>query len=52
MRTRISRKESKETIYWFRLSEPIEAQESEKIYLIQEATELMKILGSIIEKSR
>ena len=52
MRVKISRKESKETIYWLKLSESTEIQELEKIYLIQEATELMKIFGSIIEKSK
>ena len=52
MRVKVSRKESKETIYWLRLSEPSEAQEQERNALIAEATELMKIFGAIIEKSK
>jgi len=52
MRVKICRKEAKESIYWLRLSEPNEHQEQEKNELIGEATELMKIFGSIIEKSK
>jgi four helix bundle protein len=52
MRVKICRKEAKETIYWLKLSEPVEVQQSEQNYLIGEATELMKILGAIIEKSK
>ena len=52
MRIKICRKEAKETIYWLRLSEPTELQETEQKVLIGEATELMKIFGSIIEKSK
>ncbi|MDP2704171.1 MAG: four helix bundle protein [bacterium] len=52
LRIKICRKEAKETIYWLRLSEPSEAQEREQKSLIIEATELMKIFGSIIEKSK
>lgn len=52
MRVKICRKEAKESIYWLRLSEPNETQEQEREILITEATELMKIFGSIIEKSR
>ncbi len=52
LRIKICRKEAKETIYWLRLSEPSETQEREQKYLINEATELMKIFGSIIEKSK
>ncbi len=52
LRVKICRKEAKETIYWSRLSEPKKEQEEEKRALISEATELMKIFGSIIEKSR
>ncbi len=51
MRVKICRKEAKESIYWIKLSEEGETQEDEKIYLINEATELMKIFGAIIEKS-
>lgn len=52
MRIKICRKEAKESIYWFRLSEPDEQHEQEKDALMREATELMKIFGSIIEKSQ
>lgn len=53
MRIKISRKEAKETIYWLKL---IDAGDSAilvngKEKLIGEATELMKILGSIVRKS-
>ena len=52
MRVKISRKEAKETIYWLRLSEPNENQPEEQEYLLKETTELMKIFGSIVEKSK
>lgn len=52
MRLRISKKESKETIYWLRLSNPRMEDNEVKSNLIQEATELMKIFGAIIEKSK
>jgi len=52
MRVKISRKEAKETIYWLRLSESSESQLTEQEFLLNEATELMKILGSIVEKSK
>lgn len=51
MRTKICRKESKESRLWLNLSEPIEENMAEKMALIQEATELMKIYASIIRKS-
>jgi len=51
MRIKISRKEAKETRYWLNLVESSEALRSEKEKLIQEATELMKIFGSIVSKS-
>lgn len=52
MRIKISRKESKEEIYWLRLSAPNANQREERDLLIKEATELMKIFGSIISKSQ
>ena len=52
MRAKISRKEAKETIYWLHLSEPNPDQEQEKVALLREATELMKIFGAIVTKSR
>jgi four helix bundle protein len=53
MRIRICKKESKESRFWLRLvdtcaDEKIEVRRQE---LIQEATELMNIFGSIIRKS-
>ncbi len=53
MRIKISRKESKEARYWLELSQSEEElNNKEKEGLIQEATELMKIFGSIVEKSK
>jgi four helix bundle protein len=52
LRVKICRKEAKETIYWLRLSEPAKPQEGERVALIREATELMKIFGAIVEKSK
>lgn len=53
MRMRISRKEAKETIYWLRLIIENNKELGKRMEsLLQEATELLKILSSIIEKSR
>ncbi|MDI6761688.1 MAG: four helix bundle protein [Thermodesulfobacteriota bacterium] len=52
MRIKISRKEAKESGYWLELTEPKEEQMMEKQSLIKEATELTKIFGSIVEKSK
>jgi four helix bundle protein len=52
MRIKISRKEAKESGYWFELTEPREDQILEKENLIKEARELTKIFGSIVEKSK
>ena len=52
MRIKISRKEAKESGYWLELTEPKEEQVMEKQNLIKEATELTKIFGSIVEKSK
>lgn len=53
MRIKISRKEAKETIFWLNLVDTNDMQESEatRLLLIQEATELMKILSAIMIKS-
>ena len=51
MRIKISRKESKESIYWLKLVETKD-QEKSRESLIGEATELMKIFGSIAEKTK
>ena len=52
LRIKISRKEAKESGYWLELTEPKEEQLMEKHNLIKEATELTKIFGSIVEKSK
>ena len=49
---RMSRKEAKETRYWLQLIESPDAIREEQTKLIQEATELMKIFGAILEKSK
>jgi len=51
MRIKISRKESKESKYWLKLTEPEDIQIDEKEFLILEATELTKIFGAIVSKS-
>lgn len=53
MRIKISRKEAKETIYWLKLVDIGENSdlEKERQRLIDEATQLMKILSSIMRKS-
>lgn len=51
-RTKIAKKESKETIYWLNLVDcSTVVDERKRDLLINEATEIMKILGSIIQKS-
>ncbi|MCK5306351.1 MAG: four helix bundle protein [Candidatus Omnitrophica bacterium] len=53
MRIKISRKEVKESRYWLRLVETMSnSLEEVRNELIREATELMKIFGSIVEKSK
>ena len=52
MRLRISRKEAKESRHWFFLTLPNSDQQKEKEALIQEASELVKILSAIINKAR
>jgi len=54
MRIKICRKEAKESIYWLKLIDVNNNHEleQERIILIQEATELMKIFGAILEKSK
>ncbi len=52
MRIKICKKESKETIYWLRLLDIGNNQqlEQQRKALINEAVELMKIFGAILEK--
>ena len=52
MRIKICRKEAKETRFWINLSKPDEKSLKERNSLSSEVTELMKIFGSIIEKSK
>jgi len=52
MRIKICRKEAKESCFWLRLTEPHSENLATKNELVQEATELMKIYGSILEKSQ
>ena len=53
MRIKICRKEAKESRYWLRLIEVRgEDAEGRNQSLISEATELMKIFGSIVEKTK
>lgn len=52
MRIKISKKESKESVFWLKLTEPNSEDQQEKRDLIVECTELMKIFGSILEKSK
>lgn len=53
MRIKICRKEAKESRFWLQLidTRDDEILEKERTFLIQEATELMMIFGSIIRKS-
>ena len=52
-RIKICRKESKETIYWLKLIDIDDDKiDKERQKLISEAIELMKIFGSILEKSK
>jgi four helix bundle protein len=53
MRVKICRKEAKESRYWLRLIE-VRREDAEKRRqaLINEATELMKIFGSIVGKTK
>ncbi len=53
VRIKICRKESKESRYWLRLLKARDnVEENVKTQLIQEATELMKIFGSILVKTK
>ena len=53
MRVKICRKEAKESRYWLKLAEVnSEDAEKQRQLLIQESTELMKIFGSILEKTK
>jgi four helix bundle protein len=53
MRIKISRKEAKESRYWLRLLDTGDKQSLDKtrVALIQEASELMNLFGSIVRRS-
>ncbi|MCB9191288.1 MAG: four helix bundle protein [Flavobacteriales bacterium] len=53
-RIKLSRKEAKETKYWLNLIETFgnDHQEKERSELLQEANELMLILGAILRNSK
>jgi four helix bundle protein len=51
MRIKICRKEAKESCYWLRLLSCSSEDEPERGDLVREATEIMKIFGSIVEKT-
>lgn len=50
-RIKICRKEAKESAYWLRLLDCDASLAAERNALVQEATELMKIFGAILQKS-
>jgi len=53
MRVKICRKESKETVYWLKLTELKDRDDGKKREsLIEEAIQFTKIFSSIIEKSK
>lgn len=51
LRAKICRKEAKESIYWLQLVESGASAEKDRLSLVQEATELMRIFGSIVVKA-
>ena len=51
MRVKISKKEAKESQYWLKLSNPTKNYESDKIKLMRESEELMKIFATIIHNT-
>ncbi|MCL5020675.1 MAG: four helix bundle protein [Bacteroidetes bacterium] len=51
MRLRIARKEAKESRYWLELLECPESSDSDRIELVKESTELLKILSAMIQKA-
>lgn len=50
MRIKICRKEAKESVYWLRLIDG--GNQQGRMQLIDEATQLTKIFGAILEKSK
>ncbi len=54
MRIKICRKEAKESILWLKLVDCMSSDDLQRTRskLVQEATEIMKIFGAILEKSK
>jgi len=54
LRIKICRKEAKESRYWLKLIDTDDDPEKNKTrdYLVNESTELMKIFGAILQKSK
>ncbi len=52
VRIKICRKEAKESRYWLNLIQCNDGSKNEQLRIVQEATELMKIFGAILEKSK
>lgn len=52
MRIKICRKEAKESGFWLKLTQPIDSEARKKEELTNEAGELTKIFGAIIEKCK
>jgi len=50
MKIRTCKREAKETRYWLRLSQPLLEEKPNQEYLIQEVTELMKILALLLKR--
>lgn len=52
-RIKVCRKESKESRYWLKLAQVGRGEDMKvQLALVQEATELMKIFGAILEKTK
>ncbi|TSD64582.1 four helix bundle protein [Inquilinus sp. KBS0705] len=51
-RIKICRKEAKESLLWFKLIDIATPLEANRTALMQEATELMRIFGAILEKMK
>lgn len=52
MRIKICRKEAKESCYWLKLITPRGEQSTEQERLLDESTQIMKIFGAILEKTK
>jgi four helix bundle protein len=52
MRIKVCRKEAKESCYWLKLVTCDKEMENDQAILLQESTELMKIFGAIVVKTK